>query len=309
MDATGKLSGIIKAEARGKKRSIKEQPDEILYSLVRLISSSLLLQLDHDSILGVDLHSLLGHHVASHRAIPKGLSLHDTLHIGSPTVLGSGQHTGRLRHTLRNDDLLNLVTQNLLDELAERLKVGLLLLESLLLLVRLIEIEITLLSDGLQLVTVELTELLHSVLINGINQVEDFITLLAESLDEGTGGHSSDALTGDVIDILLTLLHAVNILLEGHHILTRLGRLEPQQLGDLIAVGGVLVDAQLEVLRELLVEDLVIIRLLGGHLLEQLQALLHQVLLDHTKDLVLLESLTRDVQRKILRVDNSLDEA
>mmetsp|Transcript_7952 Transcript_7952/g.7900 ORF Transcript_7952/g.7900 Transcript_7952/m.7900 type:complete len:227 (-) Transcript_7952:176-856(-) len=224
MDAAGKLSRVVKAEPRGEKRSIEEQPDQILHSLIRLISSSLLLQLDHDSILGVDLHSLLGHHVASHRAIPKSLSLHDTLHIGSPTVLGGGQHTRGLRHTLRNDDLLNLVTQNLLDKLAERLKVSLLLLESLLLLVRLIEIEITLLSDGLQLVTVELTELLHSVLIDGINQVEDFITLLAESLDEGTGGHSSDALTGDVIDILLTLLHAVNILLEGNHILTRLVR-------------------------------------------------------------------------------------
>merc|ERR1719261_667227 len=61
-------------------------------------------------------------------------------------------------------------------------------------------------------------------------------------------------------------------------------------LSNLGTIGRVFMDTELDVLRELLVEFLVV-----------------KVLLDHTQDLVLLESLTRNVQRQVLRVDNSLD--
>mmetsp|Transcript_69422 Transcript_69422/g.157525 ORF Transcript_69422/g.157525 Transcript_69422/m.157525 type:complete len:321 (+) Transcript_69422:997-1959(+) len=82
--------------------------------------------------------------------------------------------------------------------------------------------------------------------------------------------------------------------------------METQQLGNLGTVGGVLMDAKLEALAKLLVELLVIILLLGN-LSKHLQALLDQVLLDHTEDLVLLKCLTGDVQRKVLGVHNALD--
>ena len=46
--------------------------------------------------------------------------------------------------------------------------------------------------------------------------------------------------------------------------------------------------------------------LLFGNFREHLQALFHQILLDHPQDLVLLEGLTGDVQRQILRIHHAL---
>lgn len=63
----------------------------------------------------------------------------------------------------------------------------------------------------------------------------------------------------------------------------------------------------LNVLAELLVELLVVLLVLGD-LLEQLEALLDEILADHLEDLVLLEGLTRNVQWQILAVDDTLDE-
>eukprot|EP00438_Fugacium_kawagutii_P011587 Skav217334 [mRNA] locus=scaffold1410:27082:28461:- [translate_table: standard] len=64
---------------------------------------------------------------------------------------------------------------------------------------------------------------------------------------------------------------------------------------------------KLQALAESLVEFLVVILLLSN-LGKHLEALLDEVLLDHSQDLVLLQGLTRDVQRKILRVHNTLHE-
>mmetsp|Transcript_24886 Transcript_24886/g.51672 ORF Transcript_24886/g.51672 Transcript_24886/m.51672 type:complete len:230 (-) Transcript_24886:619-1308(-) len=62
---------------------------------------------------------------------------------------------------------------------------------------------------------------------------------------------------------------------------------------------------ELQALAECLVELLVIILLLCN-LCEHLQALLHEIFLDHSQDLVLLQSLTRDVQWKIFRIHHTL---
>ena len=80
-----------------------------------------------------------------------------------------------------------------------------------------------------------------------------------------------------------------------------------KQLSQLLPVLTVLVDPQLEVLGELLVELLVLLLVLGD-LVEQLEALLDQVLPDNLQDLVLLEHLSGDVEREVLGVDHALDE-
>merc|ERR1711968_101688 len=67
-------------------------------------------------------------------------------------------------------------------------------------------------------------------------------------------------------------------------------------------------DTQLEVLAELLPELCVVLLVLAD-VRDHFQDLLHEVLLDHLEDLVLLQRLTRDVERQILGVDNTLDEA
>ena len=95
--------------------------------------------------------------------------------------------------------------------------------------------------------------------------------------------------------------------LERGLLIGRLGRVEAKELGELAAVLGVLVDTELDVLAEGLVElgkVVLVLRDLG----EEVEGLLDEVLADDLEDLVLLEGLTRDVERKILRVDNTLDE-
>ena len=77
------------------------------------------------------------------------------------------------------------------------------------------------------------------------------------------------------------------------------------ELGNLRAVGRVLVDAGLEVLRGGLVEGLLRLLVLRV-LVEELEGLLHEVILDHAQDLVLLERLERIVEWKILGSDGAL---
>merc|ERR1740121_1631565 len=110
-----------------------------------------------------------------------------------------------------------------------------------------------------------------------------------------------------VVDFVLTLLHAVNILLQADHLVSRLRSVIAHQLRDLGTVGGVLVHAQLEAFAELLIELFIIVLFLSD-LRKHLKALLNEVLLDHAQNLVLLQRLTRDVQRQILGIHYTLHE-
>jgi hypothetical protein len=66
-------------------------------------------------------------------------------------------------------------------------------------------------------------------------------------------------------------------------------------------------NAKFQVLAELAIELLKVL-LIFSEFLEEFQALLDKVLADNFKNLVLLEHLTGNVQRKILRIDNALHE-
>merc|ERR1712078_370290 len=98
------------------------------------------------------------------------------------------------------------------------------------------------------LLAIKLLELLHGILIHGIYHIENFETLLTEGLKERRRGDCGDALTCDVIDIVLTLLHAIHILLKADLLITRLGGVIAHELCNLGSVGGILMDAQLDVL-------------------------------------------------------------
>ena len=114
-------------------------------------------------------------------------------------------------------------------------------------------------------------------------------------------------LSSDEVDLLLSLLDVGAVVLEADLVVTRLGSVEAEEIGELGAVLAVLVDTVLEVLGEGLVEFLVVF-LVVGDLSEEFDALLDQVLADDLQDLVLLEHLTRDVEWEILRVDDTTDE-
>jgi len=89
--------------------------------------------------------------------------------------------------------------------------------------------------------------------------------------------------------------------------LGRLAREEAQVLGELGAVVRILVDTELEVLAKGFVELLEIVLVLRDFA-DEVEGLLHEVLADDLEDLVLLESLTRDVEGQVLGVDDTLNE-
>merc|ERR1712046_570259 len=128
-------------------------------------------------------------------------------HVGGPAVLASNQAAGGGSQTVCDHNLLRLVAEHLLNQLAEVLARSLLLLELLLLVLGLLEVE-TLLGDSDKLLAIVLLELLHSVLIDGVRQVQHLVATLLELLNEWSGLHCLLGLTSNVVDILLLLLHA-----------------------------------------------------------------------------------------------------
>merc|ERR1711972_580922 len=112
--------------------------------------------------------------------------------------------------------------EDLLHELCQGLELRLQLLD-LFLFIFVVDVE-TLLGRRLQLLAVELLQLLHRVLVDGVHHVQDLEALLSQALEEWGRGHRSDALTGDVVDVVLTFLHPVNVLLQADHLITGLRR-------------------------------------------------------------------------------------
>jgi hypothetical protein len=129
---------------------------------------------------------------------------------------------------------------------------------------------------------------LDDVLINGVNHVEHFITTLAERFDERRSRDGSSGLTSDEENIFLAFFHTSNIILEGSEFFTRLGSVVSEEGRELITVSRVFVDSKFEILSELLVELLEIFFVVSN-LLEEIKALLDDVLLDDLEDLVVLE--------------------
>merc|ERR1712167_297727 len=192
----------------------------------------------------------------------------------------------------RDDDLVDLVVEHLLHQLAQAL--GLLHLEALI-------------RRRDELLALVLLELLHGVLVDRVDHVQHLHPLLLEALEERRVLDRALRLARHVVDARLRVGHARDVVVEARELLARLGRVVAHELGDLGAVRRVLVDAELEVLRERLVELLVHVLVLR-ELVEHLDRLLDEVLLDDLEDLVLLERLARDVERQVLRVDDALDE-
>mmetsp|Transcript_16272 Transcript_16272/g.29323 ORF Transcript_16272/g.29323 Transcript_16272/m.29323 type:complete len:725 (-) Transcript_16272:113-2287(-) len=306
VDPGSKSVGLIEAESRAEEGSLEEEKDEVLDGLVGLVSVAPLLELSHDCVLGVDFKSLLRSHVGGHGAVAKGLGLHDALHVGRPTVLAGDQDAGGVNNAVGHNDLLHLIAKNVLHEATEGLKRGSKFLFALLLLLIVIKLK-TLLGAADELLAIILLELLNGILINGVNHEKNFETLLLKLLKEGGILDGLAALTSNVINILLGLLHTSDVVLETGDLFTRLGGVVSEEVGQLSAILRVFMNAELEVLAERLVE-LVVVVLVIGNLTEHFEALLDNVLLDHLEDAVLLEHLTGDVKGEILRVNNTLDE-
>merc|ERR1711962_1865659 len=170
----------------------------------------------------------------------------------------------------------SLIIRDVLHHLAQTLVLHLVCLCLGLLLLILGKFE-TFLGHTDQVLAVKLLQLLHHILVDGLGHVDHLQTSLLQPLHKGGCGNNFPALTSDVVDVLLGLLHPGHVVREGAEVVSAGGGVEPQVAGQLLSVGGVLVDSQLQVLSELLVELLEVVLVLAD-LLNLVHHLLDDVL-------------------------------
>ena len=117
------------------------------------------------------------------------------------------------------------------------------------------------LGDVHQLLAVELGEALHHPFVDGVGEVEHLDVLGLEHLQVRAAVHGGPALAGDVIDVLLPVLHAGDVFLQSH-VMAFLGLagLEAHQALQLVQVLPVHVEALLHHRAELLPEGAVLLR-------------------------------------------------
>jgi len=77
-------------------------------------------------------------------------------------------------------------------------------------------------GDTLQLLAVIFLELLDSVLVNWVTHVDNFISLLLETLNEWRVGYGLAGFSSDVEKLILSFLHAADIGLKRDHIVSTL---------------------------------------------------------------------------------------
>jgi len=115
--------------------------------------------------------------------------------------------------TARNDDLLDSLVEDVENDFAEAFEEGLQLLASLLLVLVLGQLQ-TLFGHGDERFAIVLFELLDDVFIDGLAHVKDFESSLLDSLDKGRVGDGLATFAGDVVNLLLILLHSADVVLE-----------------------------------------------------------------------------------------------
>jgi len=78
-------------------------------------------------VVRVKFHGLLADHVCGLAGVSQSLGFHDSLHVGGPAVFSGDEDTWAFFDSGSDDDFLYFVSEDFLDELAERFERGLLL--------------------------------------------------------------------------------------------------------------------------------------------------------------------------------------
>mmetsp|Transcript_59388 Transcript_59388/g.140260 ORF Transcript_59388/g.140260 Transcript_59388/m.140260 type:complete len:682 (-) Transcript_59388:1318-3363(-) len=213
----------------------------------------------------------------------------------------------------RHADILGAVLQRVLELVDQRLErlgdlFGLLLL---VLVLQLAQVHGPL-GDGLQRLAVELVEVAEHPLVHAVHQQQHLDALLAEDLQLRAGLGRGERVCGDVVDGLLALLHAADVVRQAHALVGMRGR-EAEQLGQALLVLVVLADAFLQHLTEVLPEVGVLLLFGGvfavGQALQHAEHPLGRSLADRLHIAAFLQQLAADVQRQVGRVDHALHEA
>mmetsp|Transcript_31197 Transcript_31197/g.61811 ORF Transcript_31197/g.61811 Transcript_31197/m.61811 type:complete len:315 (+) Transcript_31197:622-1566(+) len=192
-------------------------------------------ELDDERVPGVDLHRFLAAQVRVLVAVGERLGPHDALHVRGVSPLPRDDHNGRRLHALADHDLVDLGAVLVLEVGGEGLELLVVGPASgrVQVLVLVAELQ-PLLGRRHEALAVELGDLLHGILVDGVDEVEDLESLGVELLAEGRGVDGLDIGAGDVVDVLLPLLHVLNVVLKGAvAVLLGLGGPVAQELDEL----------------------------------------------------------------------------
>ena len=158
---------------------------------------------------------------------------------------------------------------------------------------------------------VEVAEAGDDPVVDRFPEEQDLDALGAEGLQVRAAGRGGQRRSDQVIDLLLTVLHASHVVAERDAGApdTRGGCREAEQPRDVLPVVVVVGYPLLQDGAELLPEDGVLIRVVVGHLLEQLENPLDGSGPDSVYHAAALQHFPRDVERQVTRVDYTPDEA
>ncbi|GIX63105.1 uncharacterized protein BcabD6B2_25400 [Babesia caballi] len=330
--------GILDHEAACQLRSVVQE----LYRLDEAGIVGLVLgpleQLQHDRVIPVNFEDTgayaraEGVHVVV--LLVHDVGLDDLLHVRRHPPVRHHDGAGVVGQPVRELDI-----EDFADVLLDHLDQGRVLFQRQRILLDLLrsafEVDVPLLHglEGLALVVVELGD---AGLVHGVGEVEDVDAALAEALQVGAAVDGAIRFATGVVDGLLRLGHFCDVLVKRYFVHLVLGGMVHEKLGNLLPVGGVVVAGDLQRPAEVLVElveggllckllfDFLLLFLIRFRLELFLQlllgvdAFLHQVLqgaqhgpndllTDDFNHLALLQVFTRDVEREVVAVDDTVE--
>merc|ERR1719326_827901 len=336
VDAADQDVGVLQIVVRLQDRRLRNEVRGLRNARVLRVRLHLLEQVMDDRVVGVNLENFL---VLAEEGRVLILNRLHALLTRRLAVLGPNDNGRGIDETAADLDFVDR-DAGLGDVLLPPLRQGLVhrdqVLVPLAFLLVPVDAEVPCLLDRTQLHALKVEDLGEAQLRIRLIKIQDLKALLLEDLERRFTLHLFDLLSGHVVDRRLLVLHATDVVLEGSELLDalRLGvaRDESKELGELRAVRIVLVAAEEQEHLELVIEllegrlllRLTIIGLFRGlavilflifvlvavslrKLLEHLKHLARKLLRDHLEDLVLLELLAVDVQRQVVRVNNTLN--
>jgi len=150
------------------------------------------------------------------------------------------------RQTMGHAHFLDLLAQRFLDLLNHILEFdrGFFLLFLLGFIFELGKVEFAL-GDRLQLLAFEFVQAGHHPLVDAIREQQHFDTFLAQRFEVRAVLGGGEGVGGDVVDRILTVLHARDVILQAHDLFWRigLGRGKAQQTGDSVLIGKIFAHA------------------------------------------------------------------
>eukprot|EP00055_Hartaetosiga_balthica_P013000 m.64972 g.64972 ORF g.64972 m.64972 type:complete len:382 (+) comp8134_c2_seq1:125-1270(+) len=290
LDASSKLNRVLQGKSGTKTGRVNKHSGSIQQGLVHHAFITILVSLGKrlgtlqkildKRVAWIDLEGLLLSLIERGlRIVGAGISLglHDSLHVARPAVLASNKGAWGFRETIGNNSLLDLIRKVGIQPVSKRFEFLLQLLLELLGSLGIVKGE-TLLCNVLELLVLKLWKILDGVLIHRLGEVQHLVATLEETLNEGRLLGLSNRLGSHEVDVLLVLLHALNVIEERSVLVIAVGRIKAEELGKTGAVLVVIHEPKFDACAKALPKFL---EIFWVELLDHLKGLTHELLLDH----------------------------